>query len=242
MATKVLRKIVKIDEEKCNGCGACVPACVEGALRIVDGKAKLISEIYCDGLGACLGECPQDAITVEEREAEEFNEAAVEDLHHRKKHAEEKLPCGCPGSAVQQFKCYTSPNVTSEGTIRQESMLRHWPVQLALVPPTAPFLRGADVMLAADCGPFAYANFHQDFIRDHVVLVACPKLDDFQMHQSKIKRIVQEADIKSLTVVRMEVPCCSGLVNTAKQAIGASGKNISFKEIIIGVKGEVLNR
>ena len=241
MTTKVLRKIVKIDEERCNGCGVCVPACAEGALQIINGKARLVSEMYCDGLGACLGECPQDAITIEEREAEEFNEQAVEHYLHDQKQSEETLPCGCPGSAVQQFECQAIPSVSSTETVRQKSMLRHWPVQLTLVPVNAPFLQGADVILAGDCVPFTYANFHTDFIQDHALLVACPKLDDFQAHQTKLNQIVKESDIRSLTVVRMEVPCCAGLVNMAERAVALSGKNIPVKEVMIGVKGEILN-
>ena len=240
MAVKVLRKIVKIDEEKCDGCGMCIPACAEGALQIVDGKAKLIKEIYCDGLGACLGECPQDAISIEEREAEEFDKVAVEHHLHEQKQTEEKLPCGCLGSAIQQFECQTAPAASQVETVNQESMLRHWPVQLTLVPPTAPFFQGADVILAADCSPFTYANFHRDFIKDHALLVACPKLDNFQAHQDKLNQILSHSDIKSLTVVRMEVPCCSGLIHMAQQAITASGKNIPFKEVVLGVKGEIL--
>jgi len=241
MTTRVLRKIVKIDEEKCNGCGACVPACVEGALQIIDGKARLISEVYCDGLGACIGECPQDAITVEEREAEEFDEQAVEHYLREQKQSEKKLPCGCPGSAVQEFECQTAQSVSSTEAVHQQSMLRHWPVQLTLVPVNAPFLQGADVVLAGDCAPFTYANFHQDFIKDHALLVACPKLDDFQAHQAKLNGLVKESDIKSITVVRMEVPCCSGLLRMAQQAIAASGKDIPINEVVIGVQGEILN-
>jgi len=235
MVTKVLRKIVRIDEEKCNGCGVCVPACVEGALQIVDGKAKLISEIYCDGLGACLGECPQGAITIEEREAEDFDEEAVEHHLHEGEGIEEKLPCGCPSATVTQFE---KQGKTEAGAAYQPSRLGHWPVQLTLVPPRAPFLQGADVVLAADCVPFAYAGFHKDFLGDNALLVACPKLDDFQAHQNKLTEILRHSQIKSLTVVHMEVPCCSGLVHMAKQAILASGKDIPLSEVTIGIKGE----
>ena len=258
--TGLKRKIVKIDEEKCNGCGLCMIACAEGALQIVDGKAKLISDKYCDGLGACLGECPQGAITIEERAAEEFDEKAVEHHLEQKRQAESKLPCGCPSTTVVQFEkqaeetlpcgC-SSATVTQfekgqtcecapEHEVRQESRLGHWPVQLTLVPPTAPFLQGADLMLIADCVPFAYADFHQDFLKDHAVLVACPKLDDFPAHQAKLTEILRQAQLKSLTVVHMEVPCCSGLVHMAKQAINASGKNIPFKDITISVRGDCL--
>jgi len=186
MTAKTSRKIIKIDEEKCDGCGACVPACVEGALQIIDGKAKLVSETYCDGLGACLGECPQGAITIEERAAEEFDEEAAK-LHLEKENQTmDKLPCGCPSATVTQFERQEPTEVAPIEATNQQSMLGHWPVQLTLVPPTAPFLQGADLVLVADCVPFAYAGFHQDFIKDHAVLVACPKLDDFQAHLNKL--------------------------------------------------------
>ena len=165
MTTKTIRKIVRIDEEKCNGCGVCVPACAEGALQIIDGKAKLVSEKYCDGLGACLGECPQGAITIEERAAEEFNEEAAKLHLEEKKHTMEELPCGCPSTTVTQFERQESTGSAPGEVTGQPSMLGHWPVQLTLVPPTAPFLQGADLVLAADCVPFAYADFHQDFLK-----------------------------------------------------------------------------
>jgi Fe-S-cluster-containing hydrogenase component 2 len=255
MATRVLRKIVKINEEKCNGCGACVPACAEGALQVIDGKARLVSERYCDGLGACLGECPQGAITIEEREAVEFDEEAVKHYLHEKEHTEEKSPCGCPSARVAQFERVEEnlpcgcPSATvtqferaeTKGAVQekpQQSMLRHWPVQLTLVPPGAPFLQGAALVLAADCVPFAYAGFHYDFLKDHALLVACPKLDDFGAHLGKLTDILRHSDVKSLMVVHMEVPCCSGLVHMAKQAIRLSGRDIPLKEVTIGIKGE----
>ena len=256
MATKTLRKIVKIDEEKCNGCGVCVPACAEGALQIIDGKARLVSEKYCDGLGACLGECPQGAITIEEKEAVGFDEEAVKHHLHAKEHAEEKVPCGCPSTRVAQFErveenlpcgCSSATVTQFEGTETgevarekiQPSMLRHWPVQLALVPPGAPFLQGADLLLAADCVPFAYAGFHQDFLKGRALLVACPKLDDFGAHLGKLTGILRRSDVKSITVVHMEVPCCSGLMHMVNQAIRLSGKNIPLKEVTIGMKGDI---
>jgi len=257
--TKLKRNIIKIDEEKCTGCGLCIVACAEGALRIVDGKAKLVSEVYCDGLGACLGKCPHGALTIEQREADEFDEVAVEHYLEAKrkkqeidvpcacpstravkfeKKEEETLACGCPSHTVAQFE----KPAAKEANIKehQESELRHWPVQLRLVPPTAPFLQGVDLLLAADCVPFAYADFHRDFIKDHAVLVACPKLDDFDAHQAKLTQILSQADIKSITVARMEVPCCFGLVHLAKKAIEASGKNIPLKEVVISARGEKL--
>ncbi len=241
MTTRTIRKIIKIDDEKCNGCGICVPACAEGALQIIDGKVKLISEKYCDGLGACLGECPQGAITIEERTAEEFDEEAVELHLEEKKPTMEELPCGCPSATVTQFERQEATGVVPKEATDQQSMLGHWPVQLTLVPPKAPFLQGVDLVLAADCVPFAYASFHQDFLRNHSLLVACPKLDDFQAHLKKLTDILSRSQVKSLTAVHMEVPCCFGLVHMAKQAILASGKDILFEEVTIGVGGDLSN-
>jgi len=230
MTVKTVRKIVKIDEEKCNGCGACETKCAESALKIIDGKARLVSEVYCDGLGACLGECPVGAITIEERPAEEFDENAVE----KHMHEEEKTACGCPSAAVAEF-----PRDTSVPSAAQPSTLRHWPVQLTLAPVKAPFFLGADVLLAAHCAAFAYGSFHQDLLKNHALLIACPKLDDIESHLDKLTDIIIHSGLKSLTVVHMEVPCCSGLVYLAKKAIAASGCDIPLKEITIGVRGDL---
>jgi len=240
--TKIRRKVIKIDEEKCDGCGVCVPACVEGALQIIDGKAKLVSETYCDGLGACLGECPQGAITIEEREAEDFDEEAAKNHLELKRHAEVKLPCVCPSTTVTQFEKPEATGVTLESEVCHQSMLGHWPVQLTLVPPTASFLQGADLLLVADCVPFAYAGLHDDFLKDHAVLVACPKLDDFQAHQVKLTEILRQSQVNSIIVLHMEVPCCSGLVHMAKQAIYLSGKDIPLEDVTIGIRGELKNQ
>ena len=237
--TKTIRKIIRIDEEKCNGCGVCVPACAEGALQIINGKAKLISETYCDGLGACLGECPQGAITIEERVTEEFDEEAVKLHLERKRHIGEELPCGCSSATVSQFERQEATGLALTDAPSQPSMLGHWPVQLTLVPPAAPFLQGADLVLTADCVPFAYAGFHQEFLRDHSLLVACPKLDDFQAHLEKLTNILSHSSVKSLTVVHMEVPCCSRLVHMAKQAVQLSGKNIPLEEVTVSITGGV---
>lgn len=240
MTTKTLRKIVKIDEEKCNGCGACVPSCAEGALQIIDGKAKLISEIYCDGLGACLGECPEGAIIIEEREAQEFNEEVVKLHLQAEQPSGEELPLGCPSARVTQFARQETTEAVTDTAAPQPSMLTQWPIQLTLVPPRAPFLQGTDLLLAADCVPFAYAGFHQEFLKNHSLLITCPKLDDYQAHLKKLTDILSFAQLKSLTVVHMEVPCCFGLVHMAQQAIKASGKDIPFKEVTIAVEGEIL--
>lgn len=240
MTTKTTRKIVRIDEEKCNGCGDCIIACAEGALEIIDGKARLVSEKYCDGLGNCL-DCPQGAISIEEREAEDFNEAAVEE-HLKEKESEDALACGCSSATVTRFEKQADTTPVAGVAARESvpSRLGHWPVQLTLVPPDAPFLKGADLVLAADCVPFAYAGFHQDFLGDNALLVACPKLDDFKAHQEKLNEVLKRSDIKSLTVVHMEVPCCSGLVHMARQAIIASGKDIPVVDVTVTVRGDLI--
>jgi len=239
MVTRTTRKIVKIDEDKCNGCGACIISCAEGALQIIDGKAKLVKEQYCDGLGACLGECPQGALIIEEREADEFDEEAVE--QHLQEQPENELPCGCPSANVARFQPREAEQPESAATTIT-STLAHWPVQLTLVPPSAPFLKDADILLAADCVPFAYADFHREFLKDRALLVACPKLDDFGAHLSKLVAILHQATPRSLTVVHMEVPCCSGLVHMAQKAIAASGLDIPLYDVTIGTMGDILSR
>ncbi|MDD5135271.1 MAG: 4Fe-4S binding protein [Phycisphaerae bacterium] len=232
----VLRNIVKIDEDKCNGCGQCVEACAEGAIKLINGKAKLISETYCDGLGACIGHCPQDAITVEKRECNEFDEKEV------KKHLEsEKKPWPqqhaegfvCPGMAARQFgkKDSASGDVTSQ--------LAHWPVQLKLVSVNAPFLKDADLLLTADCVPFAMGDFHSRLLKGHSVIIGCPKLDDVSFYTEKLTQILNSNDFKSLSVVHMEVPCCFGLTRIVQQAIANSGKALSFEDITISLDGKI---
>ena len=238
MTTKLLRKIIQIDEAKCNGCGVCIDSCAEGALALVGGKARLVKEQYCDGLAACLKECPQGALKIVEREADDFDEAATAEHLRQKKQEAKNVPCSCPGSAVRQME---KPAAKSKipGTSRQEPMLTHWPVQLALVPAGAKFLDQADVVLIADCVPFAYANLHQDFLKDHSVLVACPKLDDAGAHLEKLTAILKKSRIKSLTVVHMEVPCCSGLTQIARKAITDSGIEVPFKGVTISIQGDI---
>jgi NAD-dependent dihydropyrimidine dehydrogenase PreA subunit len=232
---KTTRKVVKINEAKCNGCGICVPSCAEGALKIIGGKAKLVSETYCDGLGACLYECPQGAITIEERAAEEFNETTAKQHLSEEKSGTGHADAGCPSAKARVLN--KADNDTGLG--HQSSQLNHWPVQLTLVSTAAPFLKGADVVLAADCTAFAYADFHRDFLKNRALLVACPKLDDFDAHLEKLTEIIAKSGLKSLTVVRMEVPCCSGLTYMAKQAIAAANNPIPFREIVVGVNGEI---
>jgi Fe-S-cluster-containing hydrogenase component 2 len=239
------RKIVKIDEEKCNGCGLCIPNCAEGALQIVDGKAKLMSDKFCDGLGACLGHCPEDAITVIDREAVEFDEKAVEVHLHKQKEAQPKpepkpqpVFTGCPSSRAMHFKI---PETQTEAVSNTPSvsMLSQWPVQLKLVPINAPYFQDADLLIAADCVPFAYPNFHQDFLKGKAVVVGCPKLDDVQYYKEKLTEIFKTNSIKSVTVPYMEVPCCFGLVKVTEDAIAASGKRIPLKKVKIGIRGQI---
>lgn len=241
------RKIVKIDEEKCTGCGLCIPNCAEGALQIVDGKAKLITDKFCDGLGACLGHCPEDAITVIEREAEEFDEKAVETHLHKEKGLEsvsqpqpkpQPVFTGCPSSRAMHFKAPEAEGVAST-TTHSVSQLTQWPVQLKLVPINAPYFQDADLLIAADCVPFAYPDFHQDFLKGKAAVVGCPKLDDIQYYKEKLTEIFKTNSIKSVTVPYMEVPCCFGLVKVTEDAIAASGKNIPLKKVKIGIRGDV---
>jgi ferredoxin len=228
------RKIVHIDEQKCNGCGECVPSCAEGALRIVNGKATLTAEKYCDGLGACLGECPQGAITIEVRAADGFDEHAV--AQHLAEMGSHEAPAACPSAAMMEFEGLGRVGEA----VAEPSRLSHWPVQLSLVPPGAPFLKDADVVLAAQCVPFAYASFHRDFLGGHSLLIACPKLDDFRAHLARLTEVLKKSEIRSLTVVHMEVPCCGGLSYLAKEALKLSGRDVPLHDVTVGVKGGIL--
>lgn len=235
------RKIVRIDEEKCTGCGLCIPNCAEGALQIIDGKAKLMSERFCDGLGACLGHCPEDAITVIEREAEDFDEKAVEaHLHQETKVQPKPAPVfgGCPSSRAMHFKVSEKHADTASGA-HSASELIQWPVQLMLVPVNAPYFEDADLLVAADCVPFAYPDFHRDFLKGKTVVMGCPKLDDIEYYKEKLTEIFRANSIKSVTVPYMEVPCCFGLVKATEDAIAASGKKIPLKKIKIGIRGDM---
>ncbi len=238
----MIRKIVEIDEDLCDGCGLCASACAEGAIRIVDGKARLVSDSYCDGLGACIGECPQDAITIVERDADEFDEAAVE--HHlaatERGGAEsgDTLACGCPGSMVRELPA--GAETVEDETASVPSQLRNWPVQMHLVPVNAPYLRGASLLLAADCVGFASPDFHRGFLKGKTLIVGCPKLDDAALYRDKLAAILRENDVRDLTVAFMEVPCCFGLVNLASQAVADSGKDIPLYTVKVGIEGEVL--
>lgn len=228
----MIRKIIKIDENACNGCGACAAACHEGAIEMINGKAKLTREDYCDGLGDCLPACPTNAISFEEREAPAYNEAAV--LAAKKK-AAGHLPCGCPGT---QSKAIVRTSDAPSAAV--ESQLSQWPVQIKLVPPSAPYFDGAHLLIAADCSAYAYGNFHNEFIRNRITLIGCPKLDGVD-YTEKLTAILANNDIKSLTVVRMEVPCCGGIEQAAKAALQASGRFIPWRIVTISTDGRILD-
>lgn len=246
-----VRKIVQIDEEKCDGCGLCVPACAEGAIQLIDGKAKLVSDTYCDGLGACLGECPQDAITVIEREAGDFDEEAVKKhlMGQQRVKLEQKpgprMPLpeqpvhACPGSMAQSFRPGIPTSTGAGFTGGSPSQLANWPVQLNLAPVKAPYFDGADLLIAADCVPFACADFHRAFLAGRILLIGCPKLDDVNHYRQKLAYIFHENDIKSIEIAYMEVPCCFGLVQLIKLALEDSGKDIPLTMTRVGIRGKI---
>ena len=231
----MIRKIIKIDEEKCNGCGACAAACHEGAIEMIDGKAKLTREDYCDGLGDCLPACPTNAITFEEREAPAYDESAV--LKAKEKKASAPLPCGCPGTQSKAINRDVCDCGTASAPV--SSQLRQWPVQIKLVPVNAPYFDGANLLVAADCTAYAYGNFHNEFIRNRITLIGCPKLDEGD-YTEKLTAIIKNNDIKSVTVVRMEVPCCGGIENAVKRALMASGKFIPWRVVTVTTDGRLV--
>jgi ferredoxin len=249
------RKVITIDEEKCNGCGACIPACPEGALQIIDGKARLVKVSFCDGLGACLGECPQGALIIEEKEVESYDEEGViahiratspelleKHLAHLREHTAE-LPslhsntgiATCPSAQVLHWE---DGGGETGRPASARSELRQWPIQLHLAPPDAPYFQGADLVLVADCVPFAYANFHADFMKEKAIAIGCPKLDDVDAYIDKVTQILTQANPRSLTVVHMEVPCCYGLVQIARWALKRSGKDIPIEDAVIGIAAD----
>lgn len=252
----MIRRIVHINEEKCNGCGICVDACHERAIEIVNGKAKLVSDMYCDGLGDCLN-CPQDAIEIIEREAEAYDDEAVkrriEDMDKLQKETK-AMPCGCPGTMAKKIERKSQLNLNAralkndkcecnskeEENISINSELSQWPVQLRLVNPNAPYFEGANLLIAADCTAYAYANFHRDFIKNHITVIGCPKLDDNDYYREKLAEILRSNNIKSITVVRMEVPCCSGIVNSVKSAMLQSQTIVPYREVTVGINGELI--
>ncbi len=229
----MIRKIIKIDEEKCNGCGACAAACHEGAIDMIDGKAKLARENYCDGLGDCLPECPVGAISFEEREAPAYDEKAVKQAQMKK--SDDKLPCGCPGTQAKALKKETISAVPQN----IQSQLMQWPCQIKLVPVNAPYFEDANLLIAADCTAYAYGNFHNEFMHNHITIVGCPKLDEGD-YTDKLTQIIASNNIKSVKIVRMEVPCCGGIENAAKRAIKDSGKFIPWQVVTISTDGKII--
>lgn len=227
----MLRKIIKIDKDKCNGCAACANACHEGAIEMVGGKAVLTREDYCDGLGDCLPACPMDAISFEVREAKPYDEAAVK----KAKNQSSTLPCGCPSANAKTL----NPVECNTSLAKAPSRLCQWPCQIKLVPENAPYFEGANLLIAADCTAYAYGSFHEDFMKNHITLIGCPKLDDIDYAQ-KLTRIIVNNNIKSVKIARMEVPCCTGLENAVKRALQASGKFIPWQVVIISTDGKII--
>ena len=241
---KTLRKIIEIDEDLCDGCGQCLLGCAEGALQIIDGKARVVSETYCDGLGACIGECPAGALRIIEREAASFDEKAA--LLHVAKKDLSLLPCGCPSTNIQSFgtvsACQSANRPTSIGEKGGESSLTHWPVKIRLVPASAPFLKGADLLVLADCTAVAFPTLHRDLMKGKIVMMGCPKFDDVQDYIGKFADIFRTADINSVTTVVMEVPCCAGLPIIVKNGMAEANKTIPMEEVVLSTRGKILNK
>lgn len=239
---KILRKIIEIDEELCNGCGNCVTGCAEGALQIIDGKAKVVSETFCDGLGACIGECPTGALKIVEREAPPFDEAAVK--KHLTKKEKEILPCGCPSAHIQIFDkpsvCAAVNKPKHFANAEEDSALTHWPIKIRLIPASAPFLKGADLLVLADCTAVAFPALHRDLLKGKVVMMGCPKFDDVHEYVQRFADIFKTAGIKNVTTVVMEVPCCSGMPVIVKKGMEAANKKIPMKEIVLSLRGKIL--
>jgi Fe-S-cluster-containing hydrogenase component 2 len=243
---KIKRKIIQIDEERCDGCGQCILSCAEGALAIVDGKAKVISDNLCDGLGACLGECPQGALEIVEREAEAFDEEAVEaHLSGKEDAAAERetgapMPCGCPSTRIQSFDPCGSANQPVGLPADRESTLAHWPVQIRLIPPHAPFLKGADLLVVADCVPVAFPGLHREMLKGKAVMIGCPKFDDGDEYVDRFAAIFREAGIKRVTVAVMEVPCCSALPTMVRKGMQKAGIDIPISRVVVSTRGRIL--
>lgn len=252
---KQIRKIIQIDEELCNGCGQCVPDCAEGSLQIIDGKARLVADKLCDGLGACLGSCPTGALKIIEREADEFDEKAVEEFLAKQKKQEqavkaEPMACGCASTHIQSFRPAAAPTPCQAANLptarpaasAQDSQLSHWPVQIRLVPPHAPFLKGADLLVAADCTAVAAANFQQDYLANKVVMMGCPKFDDAEAYIQRFTEIIDTCGLKRITVLIMEVPCCSAMTVIIKRALERASATVPVEQIVISTRGKELQR
>jgi len=241
---KQKRKIIEIDEEKCTGCGQCVIGCAEGAMAIVDGKAKVISDNLCDGLGACIGECPEDALQIVEREAEAYDEEAVEahlaTREDQPKSPEKSIACGCPSAQIQSFGPCPSTQIKTQPAGDQASALSHWPVQIRLIPPHAPFLKGADLLVVADCVPVAFPSLHQELLQGKAIMIGCPKFDDADEYVAKFAAIFETSGIKSLTTVVMEVPCCSALPMMVRKGREKAGSQMPINQIVVSTRGQIL--
>lgn len=242
---KIRRKIIEIDEELCNGCGQCVTGCAEAALQIVDCKAKLVAEKFCDGLGACIGECPTGALKIIEREADDFDEKAVDEFIRTREEKEKSAkPTGCPSAKLQTFSVQSNCQSANQPRMVNgfsSSALSHWPVQIRLVPPTAPFLEKSDLLIVADCTPIAYPSFHKDFIEGRVVMMGCPKFDDRESYVAKFAEIFNSRSIKSITTVIMEVPCCASMRSIISEALQRAGNDIPQQEYVISVRGHIIS-
>ena len=242
---KVRRKIIQIDEELCDGCGQCVPSCAEGSLEVIEGKARVVADNLCDGLGACLGECPQGALRIVEREAEEFDEEAVE-VHLAKQQEKDRPAPSCPSAQTELLgasgPCQKANAPQMHDVSTPASALSHWPIQIRLVPPTAPFLKNAHLLVVADCVPVAFPSFHGDFLAGKAVTLGCPKFDDVQSYVDKFTAIFTQASIRSITTIVMEVPCCSGLPTIVKKAMERSGKQIPLEEVVVSTRGQIIER
>jgi len=244
LVKKIWRKIIEIDEDLCDGCGNCVTGCAEGALQIVDGKAKVASESFCDGLGACICECPTGALKIVEREAPPFNEEAVKKHLSEKEKEAQTMPCGCPSAHIEIFDkpsaCESANKPKRFESAPEDSSLSHWPIQIKLIPAGAPFLKGADLLVLADCTAVAFPCLHRDWLKGKVVMMGCPKFDDGQEYAQKFADIFKTAGIKSVTVAVMEVPCCAGMPMIVKKGMAAAGKKIPTKEIVLSLRGKIL--
>ena len=251
---KILRKIIKIDEELCDGCGQCVPSCDEGAIQIIDGKARVVAEKYCDGLGACLGDCPQGAISIEERMADDFDPEAVEEYLKNKAPEEgcgcggeqghsgpDTLACGCPSTQMQTLASSSPGNLQAINDAPAASALGHWPVQIRLIPAHAPFLKDADLLILADCAAVAYASLHQKLLADRVVMMGCPKFDDQQMYVDRFTELFKTRKLNSVTILIMEVPCCSSMLQIVKKAYDEAGATVEIRQVVISTQGQILN-
>ncbi len=238
---KITRKIIEIDEELCTGCGECVPDCAEGSLRIIDGKAKLVADNLCDGLGACLGSCPTGALKIIERTAEEFDEQAVEEFLAKEQKKTVQTGGGCPSSQIKTMQPITPCQAANEPTTQQGSALKHWPVQIRLIPPVAPFLENCDLLIAADCSAIAYAGLQKDFVAGRVVMMGCPKFDDQEMYVERFTELFRTRKLNSVTILIMEVPCCSSMLQIVKKAYDTAKATVSVRQVVISTQGSLLN-